>query len=345
MNIKSTPKLPKFIPQSTSKPTAKPSVEFVTIYSNDADQRIDNYLVKKLKGVPKSHIYRIIRKGEVRVNKGRISVSYKLKEGDIVRVPPIRQAEKTIVSPEDLSRLSQFVCLKKRVIYEDSNLLVINKPAGLAVHGGSGVQLGLIEALRAQRSPHDYLELVHRLDRETSGCLLIAKKRSMLKSLHQMLRDGQIEKTYLTFLEGHWEGPKRVDAPLQKNHLQSGERMVSVDPNGKPAQTDFSLIARSDLGTLMEAKPITGRTHQIRVHAKFMGHSVAADEKYSTKEFNSLVKEKGLSRLFLHARQLKFKMPATQELVTLTAELDEDLKYFLKNININITGDDLCKIQ
>lgn len=342
MNIKSTKKP---ISESIPKPISKPSVEFVTIYSNDVDQRIDNYLVKKLKGVPKSRIYRIIRKGEVRVNKGRICVSYKLQQGDIVRIPPVRQGEKTDVSAQDLSRLSQFVCLKKRVIYEDANLLVINKPAGLAVHGGSGVQLGLIEALRAQRGPHDYLELVHRLDRETSGCLLIAKKRSMLKNLHEMLRDGQIEKTYVTFLEGQWEGPKRVEAPLQKNLLQGGERMVSVDPDGKPAKTDFSLIARSHIGTLMQAKPITGRTHQIRVHAKFMGHSVAADEKYSTKEFNSAVKEKGLSRLFLHARQLKFKMPGTQELVTLQADLDDDLMHFLKNININITGEDLCKIQ
>lgn len=332
----------KSIVKSTVKSIVKTTVEFVTIGVNDAEQRIDNYLVKKLKCVPKSHIYRIVRKGEVRVNKGRIPVSYKLQEGDMVRIPPIRQAEKPGITSEDLSRLSQFRCLKTRVIYEDAHLLVINKPAGLAVHGGSGVQLGLIEALRAQRGPHDYLELVHRLDRETSGCLLIAKKRSMLKSLHEMLRDGQIEKTYLTFVDGNWQGPKRVEAPLQKNHLQGGERMVSVDPNGKPAATDFSLIGRSDFGTLMEAKPITGRTHQIRVHAKFMGHCIAADEKYGTQEFNSLVKQQGLSRLFLHASQLKFKMPGTQELVTMKADLDDDLKCFLKNINI--TGDDLCKI-
>lgn len=321
----------------SSKPFVKPVVEFATIGANDAGQRIDNYLVKKLKGVPKSRIYRLIRKGEVRVNKGRIQVSYKLDDGDIVRIPPVRQGEKLTLTALDLSKMSQFACLKARVIYEDAALLIINKPSGIAVHGGSGVQLGIIEALRAQRSPHDYLELVHRLDRETSGCLLIAKKRSMLKSLHEMLRDGEIEKSYLTFLEGKWVGPNRVEAPLQKNLLQGGERMVSVDPDGKPAVTDFKLVTQFELGALVAASPRTGRTHQIRVHAKFMGHPVAADEKYGTKEFNKIVKEAGLPRLFLHASQLKFKMPGTGELVTFGADLDRDLQSFLDNHTLQET--------
>lgn len=314
----------------------KPTVEFVTISSHDVGQRIDNYLVKKLKGVPKSHLYRVIRKGEVRVNKGRISVSYKLNEGDTVRIPPIRSSEKVAISAESLSKLNQFVSLKDRIVYEDASLIIMNKPSGLAVHGGSGVQLGLIEALRAQRLPHDYLELVHRLDRETSGCLLIAKKRSMLKSLHQMLREGGIEKTYVTFVQGDWKGPNRVEAPLQKNQLQGGERMVSADSLGKPACTDFKVLARSELGTLMEAKPRTGRTHQIRVHAQFMGHPIALDEKYGTKQFNDLIKEQGLSRLFLHASQLKFKMPGTDECITIKAALDQDLTHFLETIKISI---------
>jgi 23S rRNA pseudouridine955/2504/2580 synthase len=317
-------------------PQNKPIVEWVTISPNEAGQRIDNFLVKKLKGVPKSHLYRVIRKGEVRVNKGRISVSYKLNEGDSVRIPPIRYSEKATVSPEALAKLNQFSVLNTRILYEDAKLLVINKPSGLAVHGGSGVQLGLIEALRAQRSSHDYLELVHRLDRETSGCLLIAKKPSMLKSLHSMLREGEIEKSYLTFVEGDWKGPNRVEAPLQKNQLQGGERIVDVDSAGKPSTTDFKVMARSEFGTLMEAKPLTGRTHQIRVHAQFMGHPVAQDEKYGKRQFNSLMKEKGLLRLFLHASQLKFKMPGTDEFVILKADLDDDLKCFLKNINVEM---------
>lgn len=314
----------------------KPTVKFLTISSNEAGQRIDNFLVKKLKGVPKSHLYSVIRKGEVRVNKGRVLVNYKLNEGDSVRLPPIRHAEKIKPSAHMLSKLNQFKVINSRIIYEDNKLIVINKPSGLAVHGGSGVQLGLIEALRAQREPHAYLELVHRLDRETSGCLLIAKKSSMLRQLHQMLREGQIEKHYTTFVEGHWQGDLRVEASLQKNQLQGGERIVNVNPDGKEAITDFKILAYSELGTLMEARPITGRTHQIRVHAQSRGHPIAGDEKYGTKSFNRFVKEKGLSRLFLHASQLKFKMPGTDEYIMLKADLDEDLKSFLKNIQINI---------
>jgi len=373
MRIKKITKNSKEKPKSgqdaspNMNPIMKHMVEFVTISDNDAQQRIDNFLVKKLKGVPKSHLYRIIRKGEVRVNKGRISVSYKLAAGDVVRIPPVRHTQKSNQESsfitEGLSKLNHFKELQDRVLYEDAHLIVINKPSGMAVHGGSGVQLGLIEALRLQRASSSntrpvYLELVHRLDRETSGCLLIAKKRSMLKNLHAMLRDGRIEKTYTTFVEGDWKGPNRVEAPLQKNHLQSNERMVFVDPNGKPAVTDFRVMARLEIeqpnkasnstdkpvykGTLLQARPLTGRTHQIRVHTQFMGHSVAADEKYGKKEFNTIVKQQGLPRLFLHASQLTFKMPGSEQLMRFTAELDDDLKCFLKNINI--TGDDLCKI-
>lgn len=314
----------------------KPVVKFLMISANEAGQRIDNFLVKKLKGVPKSHLYAVIRKGEVRVNKGRILANYKLNEGDSVRIPPIRYNEQTKPTAQALSKLNQFKEINSRIIYEDAKLMVINKPSGLAVHGGSGVQLGLIEALRAQRESHAYLELVHRLDRETSGCLLIAKKSSMLRQLHQMLREGQVEKTYLTFVEGHWQGALRVEAPLQKNQLQGGERIVTVNPEGKEATTDFKRLAHSEFGTLMEARPITGRTHQIRVHAQYRGHPVAGDEKYGSKSFNRLFKEKGLARLFLHASQLKFKMPGTDEYIILKADLDEDLKFFLNNIQINL---------
>jgi len=244
------------------------SVKFVDITEDQAGQRIDNFLLAKLKGVPKSRIYRILRKGEVRVNSSRVKPEYKLQGGDKVRIPPVRVAEREAPAGPGpkLQRL-----LERNVIYEDSVLLVINKPAGLAVHGGSGVSLGLIEALRATRPSHSFLELVHRLDRETSGCLIIAKKRSALRYLQDEMRARRVVKVYQALSTGRWpRGMKRIDMPLLKSELKSGERVVRVNPEGKASVTHFSVLQRFDKATFMEVTLETGRTHQIRPAMKNM---------------------------------------------------------------------------
>jgi len=306
-------------------------VKFLTIDSAYENQRIDNFLTSRLKGLPKSHLYRIIRKGEVRVNKKRIKPDYRLKAGDIVRIPPL-QLNQPNTGPAKLSSNLQ-VLLEGNILYEDKALLIINKPAGMAVHGGSGIQLGLIEALRVMRPQEKTLELVHRLDRETSGCILLAKKPSVLKELHELLRNGEIEKTYLTLVQGHW--PKymhEVDAPLKKNQLQSGERMVNVNPEGKSAVTEFRVIERFAAATLVEAKPKTGRTHQIRVHTLHAGHPIAADDKYGDKDFNKSMKDVGCRRLFLHASELKFSLSIFENPIIIKAELADDLQECLKKL-------------
>ena len=311
---------------------------FVEIDEDRAGQRIDNFLLASLKGVPKTRVYRILRKGEVRVNKGRIKASYRLQEGDMVRIPPIRMAdEEAPVSPgaHVLARI------EASIIGEEKGFLVLNKPSGIAVHGGSGLNYGVIEALRVLRPDAPYLELVHRLDRETSGCLLIAKRRSVLREMHRLLREKSlgesqgdgIKKRYLALLKGRWEGEeRRVDAPLLKNTLRSGERVVTVSPEGKESLSLFRPVARNKEATLVEVSLMTGRTHQIRVHAASIGHPIAGDEKYGDESFNREMKGKGLRRLFLHAHSLVFSLENHDKPYSFFAPLGKELESVLDNL-------------
>ncbi len=311
------------------KETPKPSVQWLDIDADQAGQRIDNFLLGYLKGVPKSRIYRILRKGEVRVNRGRIRPGYRLQSGDQLRLPPIRVGETKEASVPGYAQED----LQNRIIYEDERLLVLDKPSGMAVHGGSGLKFGVIEALRALRPEAYYLELVHRLDRETSGCLMIAKKRSELRSLHALLRDGGMTKRYLLLAQGDCSTePRRIDEPLLKNQLQSGERIVRVDPEGKPAVTHFKLLEKLTQASYMEADLETGRTHQIRVHAAFSGHPLAGDERYGDKAFNGIMRGLGLKRLFLHAHYLSFRIPETDRSIEVSAPLAADLRLALDKL-------------
>lgn len=300
----------------------------LTISEDEAGQRIDNYLLAKLKGVPKSLIYRILRKGEVRVNKGRIKPEYKLQANDIVRVPPVRVSEKEHAPiSTKLNKVSQ---LEKQILFEDECLLVLNKPSGIAVHGGSGLSFGVIEALRTLRPDARFLELVHRLDRDTSGILLVAKKRSALRSLHEQLREKTVQKNYLALVRGQWQSHcKVVKAPLLKNELSSGERIVRVSEQGKPSETRFSIEERYEYATLVKASPVTGRTHQIRVHTQYAGHPIALDDKYGDKHFDEQMTQLGLTRLFLHAFSIRFEHPKTGETLRINAPLDPEMKKIL----------------
>jgi 23S rRNA pseudouridine955/2504/2580 synthase len=310
----------------------KPAARFVTAGEAASGQRLDNFLLRHLKGVPKSLVYRVLRTGEVRVNKGRVKPDYRVQVGDIVRLPPLRLPEST--EPGQVSAALQ-KRLEGSILYEDNSLLVIDKPAGLAVHGGSGVNLGLIEALRQMRPQSKMLELVHRLDRETSGCLLVAKKRSALRQLQDALRNHQVSKTYIALVKGHW--PKRknfIESKLEKFELDSGERRVRTSDDGKLSRTEFKVLAYYQLKgkecSLLEAKPVTGRTHQIRVHAQSIGCPLVGDDKYCDDEFNAFMKKHGFKRLFLHAAQLEFPMPFTEDhpepgMKTVTAEMPEGL--------------------
>ena len=310
----------------TAKSPEKPY--FIEIAPDRDGQRIDNFLIVQLKGVPKSHIYRILRKGEVRVNKGRIKADYRLKAGDLVRIPPIRQAGKQPGQPSD----KMLELVERNILFEDKRLLVINKPSGMAVHGGSGVSFGVIEVLRASRPDSPFLELVHRLDRDTSGCLLIAKKRSALRQLHELFRTDQLQKQYLALVQGPWkEGKRKVDAPLQKNVMKSGERMVEVQPEGKDSISYFDPIEKYDMACLMRVTLKTGRTHQIRVHAAHIGHPIAGDEKYGDPAFNQRMRALGLNRLFLHAAYISFTLPEQDE-ISVSAPLSEELQSFLKKL-------------
>ncbi len=310
--------------------TAKPAsqVRQVSVSAEEAGQRIDNFLSRYLKGVPRSHIYRILRRGEVRVNRGRIRPQYKLRTGDRVRIPPVRlePARKRVLSPERLPAIAG------RILFENSRLLVLDKPAGIAVHGGSGLSFGVIEALRALHPEAPYLELVHRLDRETSGCLMIARRRSALRDLHSQLREGRVTKHYLALVRGGLDSACRVDAPLSKNRLQGGERIVRVQADGKPAATVFRPLSRHGDATLVEAVLETGRTHQIRVHAAHIGHPLAGDDKYGDAQFNRDMKAHGLRRMFLHAHMLEFTDPASGEPVNVSAPLDAELKGVLDSL-------------
>lgn len=305
-------------------------VQFVAITEDNDLQRIDNFLISSLKGVPKSKIYRILRKGEVRVNKKRVKPDYKLQIKDEVRIPPIRLDEtaKNTVNTKYLGYIEE------AILFEDDRLLVINKPSGMAVHGGSGLNYGLIEALRALRPNMPYLELVHRLDRDTSGCIVIAKKRSALRHLHAQLRAHQMDKAYHALVAGRWSKTcKKVDVSLQKNQLQSGERMVFADQNGKPSETRFSVLQNFKQASLVQAKPITGRTHQIRVHCQYAGHCIANDNKYGDNEFTKFIKNLGCKRLFLHAKNISFMHPLTEQRVSFDAPYDDSLLSVLHKLS------------
>lgn len=310
-------------------------VRLVTISEEEADQRIDNYLLRVLKGVPKSHIYRLLRSGEVRVNKGRIDQTYRLKEADIIRIPPVRIAEKTTPAAPG----AEF-----KILFEDAHLLVIDKPAGVAVHGGSGVSYGVIEQLRASRPQAKFLELVHRLDRETSGILLLAKKRSALTNLHEQIREGELDKRYLALVHGDWQNARQhVKLPLFKYSTADGERRVRVQADGLPSHTIFNLVRRFNEFALLEAELKTGRTHQIRVHLASNGFPIVGDDKYGDFTLNkALQKADGarvpLKRMFLHAYQITFRHPGTGELITLRSPLPGDCENFLKSLELKASA-------
>jgi 23S rRNA pseudouridine955/2504/2580 synthase len=286
-----------------------------------AAQRIDNFLLRHLKGVPKSHVYRVLRSGEVRVNSGRVKPEYRLRPGDRVRVPPIRISEKKGAAAKPL---------EFPVVHEDAALLVVDKPAGVAVHGGSGVSFGVIESLRAARPQAKVLELAHRLDRDTSGLLIVAKKRSALVELHRMLRDGELEKLYLTVTSGHWEGAGReLRESLHKYVDAKGERRVAVHENGIEALTRVRVMKKSSDFSLLEVRLMTGRTHQIRVHLAHAGHPVLGDDKYGDFELNRRLAKTGVRRLFLHASRLAFSHPLTKEKLELRSALPGDMKAFV----------------
>lgn len=321
-------KTPENGPQA-SPTQVLPQAQFLTITEEEAGQRIDNYLLRICKGVPKSHIYRILRSGEVRVNKGRIDQLYRLAEGDIVRVPPIRLAEKA----EAAVPACEFA-----IIFEDSHLLVIDKPAGVAVHGGSGVSFGVIEQLRASRPDAKFLELVHRLDRDTSGLLLLAKKRSALTNLHEQMRDGHTDKRYLTLAVGDWKNTRQhVKLPLRKYSTPDGERRVSVSEDGLPSHTVFTLLKKYQDFALLEAELKTGRTHQIRVHLASSGFPIAGDDKYGDFALNKALQKAdatrgALKRMFLHAHQITFTHPETGKVMTLRAPLAAECERFLVSL-------------
>jgi len=317
--------------ENNTNESDRPKVRFITIDSEDAGQRVDNFLVKTLKGVPKSHIYRLLRKGEIRANKKRIKPEYKLNNEDVLRIAPIRLTEKSDTVPTQLNIVAN---LEKQILFEDDRLIVINKPSGMAVHGGSGLSFGLIEAMRALRPDARMLELVHRLDRDTSGCLIIAKKRSALRHLHEQLRNKTVQKFYYALVKGQWP-PKvtRVTEGLRKNDLKSGERVVIVDNiNGKESETRFKILQNYQNATLVRAFPVTGRTHQIRVHCQVKGHAIACDAKYGNELFDEEMKNLGLKRLFLHAASLEFTHPLSNERIKIEAPLDTELQKTLNKL-------------
>lgn len=305
--------------------TSPSTATLVQVDADQAGQRIDNFLLARLKGVPKSHVYRILRTGQVRVNGGRSQASRRLVAGDTIRMPPVQTRTSGVAPAIGLDGFRRR--LDGRVLWEDADLLVINKPSGIAVHGGSGLTLGIIEGMRQLPGAAKFMELVHRLDRETSGCLVIAKRRSALRSLHEQFRSGTIGKSYVALLCGAWnERSRTVDVPLEKNVLQSGERLVKSSPQGKPARTHFRRMRRFARWTLVEAEPETGRTHQIRVHATVLGCPICGDERYSDSEWLREARGIGVRRLFLHAARLEFLHPADGRSIKVEAPLDPDLQ-------------------
>ncbi len=306
---------------------SKDSVTQLEVGEEVAGQRIDNFLLKIAKGVPKSHVYRIVRSGEVRVNKGRVAADYRLRVGDVVRVPPIRIA----ASSASVAPARDFP-----VVHEDDAMVVIDKPAGVAVHGGSGVSFGVIEQMRRARPEARFLELAHRLDRETSGLLVLAKKRAALTGLHDLFRDGGINKRYLALVKGRWLNTlQHVRLPLQKYLTADGERRVSVSTDGKAAHSIVRLLVRWENFSLVEVELKTGRTHQIRVHLSHLGFPLAGDDKYGDFGFNRDLQKAGLKRMFLHAARLGLPHPLTGTNIELTAPLSAELAGFLARLDAN----------
>ena len=323
------------IEDKDSKHSPFDKVQFWTIGADHAGQRIDNYLFTQLKGVPKSRIYRILRKGELRVNKGRVKAVYKLKCGDVLRIPPIRVSERN--DDSKLSNLDKVRDLENCILLETKQYMVINKPSGIAVHGGSGLSFGVIEAFRALRPKEKFLELVHRIDRDTSGCLLIAKRRSFLIHFQNQLRHRKMNKEYVAIVSGPWQKQfKRVDVPLLKKELPSGERIVVVDKAGKPSETRFTLLehlGKSNRYSLIKAKPVTGRTHQIRVHARHCHCPLLGDEKYSNIESDQeLLKKLKIKTFMLHAQKLSFTLPESEERVQVEAPLPKNMEFVINSL-------------
>jgi 23S rRNA pseudouridine955/2504/2580 synthase len=307
--------------------TRHTGVRKVAIDEEFAGQRVDNFLRRALPGVPRSRLYRLLRRGEVRVNGGRIGADYRLRVGDEVRIPPAR-----VRAPGSAPAAASARRMAERVLYEDRRLLVIDKPAGTAVHGGSGVSHGVIELVRHARPDLREVELVHRLDRETSGCLVLAKRRSVLRELHEQFRQGVVEKNYLALAAGDWQhGEVVVDAPLEVRHRRGGERHVVVADSGRPAATRFRLSRRYGNFSLLQCEPLTGRTHQIRVHAAWRGHPLVVDERYGNEEANAAARRLGLKRLFLHAQSISFPGEYGTE-QHFTAPLADELQAFLERL-------------
>ncbi|PWG63233.1 RluA family pseudouridine synthase [Sediminicurvatus halobius] len=308
-----------------------PAVQHIEISQDLSGQRIDNYLMRVLKGVPRTRIYRLLRKGEVRVNGRRARPTYRLAAGDRLRLPPVRTGQGAVSSASDhvLERL------RASILYEDEHVLVVDKPSGLAVHGGSGLAYGVVEALRQLRPEQPLLDLAHRLDRDTSGCLVLAKRRPALRALHALLRDGQVEKRYLALLHGDpGRQPRVVAEPLARRNGPGGETVMRVAADGKPSRTVFRALSRHAGWTLVEARLETGRMHQIRVHAAHIGHPVAMDPKYGDPEADQALRRLGLKRLFLHAAGLRFQLPG-QAVIDVSAPLPPALHDVLRCLGEN----------
>ena len=317
-----------------AEPSAAPpagGVQHVAVLADDAGQRLDNWLMRRFSGVPRSHIYRILRRGEVRLNGRRVKPEQRVAAGDDVRLPPVKAA-----APGAPRRVPDtlIAALEQAIVHADTDLLVVNKPAGLAVHGGSGLAFGVIEALRAAR-PGETLELAHRLDRDTSGLLLVARNRRALREVHALLREGRVEKRYLALVKGSWDlGRKKIDVPLATQARQGGERVVKVHAAGKAAASTFAPVdffgARA---TLLAVDLDTGRTHQIRVHAAHAGHPVAGDDKYGDREFNAAMRELGLDRMFLHAQAVSFEWPGSGRQFAVSVPLPAELGAVLERLS------------
>ncbi|OGT44547.1 MAG: hypothetical protein A3F42_04785 [Gammaproteobacteria bacterium RIFCSPHIGHO2_12_FULL_37_34] len=313
---------------SDKKAKNKTKVQYIHVIDEYSNQRIDNFLINYLKNVPKSHIYRLLRKGDIRVNKRRIKAFYRILTGDTIKLPPLFLEE---MATEALPSQHTMQLLAKRILYEDDHVLVINKPSGLSVHAGSTVRIGVIEVIRHLYPQFPHIELAHRLDSETSGCLILAKKRRILREIHELLREGKITKLYWALTQGKWkESERRVHLPLLKDYRDGGKHVVEVHPTGKQAISEFHPIQEYQYSTLVEVKLLTGRTHQIRVHAAHLQHPIAGDDRYGDVKFNQNMHQLGLKRLFLHARLIDFTLPSLNQRITVVAPLDPELTLFLK---------------